>query len=175
MALLWKMICNLGDPMSLRHPVLCCPRIFCLQNNLHELLALLTCVFLSNSFLCTLRSTHVLYSPRTFFLQINTAHELCVLLNSLLPSNVLTSTLCSHRELYFSGTFCLQNNLHELWALLNFLLPEHFADAEEFDALFGSAESAQHVTLRLQVCCCSVLMQCVVAGFVVVCCSELCV
>ena len=22
MALLWKMICNLGDPMSLRHPVL---------------------------------------------------------------------------------------------------------------------------------------------------------
>ena len=23
MALLWKMICNLGDPMSLRHPVVC--------------------------------------------------------------------------------------------------------------------------------------------------------
>ena len=24
MALLWKMICNLGDPMSLRHPVCLC-------------------------------------------------------------------------------------------------------------------------------------------------------
>ena len=26
MALLWKMICNLGDPMSLRHPVICFSR-----------------------------------------------------------------------------------------------------------------------------------------------------
>jgi SWI/SNF-related matrix-associated actin-dependent regulator of chromatin subfamily A member 5 len=40
----------------------------------------------------------------------------------------------------------LQNNLHELWALLNFLLPEVFSDAEEFDSWFnlkeGQAENA---------------------------------
>lgn len=30
----------------------------------------------------------------------------------------------------------LQNNLHELWALLNFLLPEVFASAEAFDEWF---------------------------------------
>jgi len=29
MALLWKMICNLGDPMSLRHPVLRLPQTWC--------------------------------------------------------------------------------------------------------------------------------------------------
>jgi len=31
----------------------------------------------------------------------------------------------------------LQNNLHELWALLNFLLPDVFASAEQFDEWFN--------------------------------------
>ena len=31
----------------------------------------------------------------------------------------------------------MQNNLHELWALLNFLLPEIFGDSEQFDAWFS--------------------------------------
>lgn len=30
----------------------------------------------------------------------------------------------------------LQNNLHELWALLNFLLPDIFSSAEDFDSWF---------------------------------------
>jgi SWI/SNF-related matrix-associated actin-dependent regulator of chromatin subfamily A member 5 len=30
----------------------------------------------------------------------------------------------------------LQNNLHELWALLNFLLPEVFGSSEDFDEFF---------------------------------------
>ena len=29
-----------------------------------------------------------------------------------------------------------QNNLHELWALLNFLLPDIFSSAEDFDNWF---------------------------------------
>ena len=34
MALLWKMICNLGDPMSLRHPVTIIPmELFCIGAN----------------------------------------------------------------------------------------------------------------------------------------------
>lgn len=32
----------------------------------------------------------------------------------------------------------LQNNLHELWALLNFLLPDVFVSAEDFDTWFDS-------------------------------------
>jgi SWI/SNF-related matrix-associated actin-dependent regulator of chromatin subfamily A member 5 len=31
----------------------------------------------------------------------------------------------------------LQNNLHELWALLNFLLPDIFSSAEQFDEWFN--------------------------------------
>jgi SNF2 family DNA or RNA helicase len=30
----------------------------------------------------------------------------------------------------------LQNNLHELWALLNFLLPDIFSSADQFDEWF---------------------------------------
>ncbi|KAL9180621.1 hypothetical protein ACHAXT_011074 [Thalassiosira profunda] len=39
-------------------------------------------------------------------------------------------------RLLITGT-PLQNNLHELWALLNFLLPEIFGDSEQFDEWFS--------------------------------------
>ena len=39
-------------------------------------------------------------------------------------------------RLLITGT-PLQNNLHELWALLNFLLPDIFGDAEQFDEWFS--------------------------------------
>lgn len=44
-------------------------------------------------------------------------------------------TFHSHYRLLLTGT-PLQNNLHELWALLNFLLPDIFASSEDFDAWF---------------------------------------
>jgi SWI/SNF-related matrix-associated actin-dependent regulator of chromatin subfamily A member 5 len=43
--------------------------------------------------------------------------------------------VAAHR-LLITGT-PLQNNLHELWALLNFLLPDVFASSEDFDAWFN--------------------------------------
>ncbi|CAB4044814.1 SWI SNF-related matrix-associated actin-dependent regulator of chromatin subfamily A member 5-, partial [Paramuricea clavata] len=43
----------------------------------------------------------------------------------------------SQNRLLLTGT-PLQNNLHELWALLNFLLPDVFSSAEDFDAWFNS-------------------------------------
>jgi SNF2 family DNA or RNA helicase len=43
----------------------------------------------------------------------------------------------AHRIL-LTGT-PLQNNLSELWSLLNFLLPEIFSDCEEFKKWFDSA------------------------------------
>ena len=42
----------------------------------------------------------------------------------------------SRARLLITGT-PLQNNLHELWALLNFLLPDVFSDVADFDAWFG--------------------------------------
>eukprot|EP00124_Ichthyophonus_hoferi_P002492 Ihof_evm11s171 gene=Ihof_evmTU11s171 len=41
----------------------------------------------------------------------------------------------SQNRLLITGT-PLQNNLHELWALLNFLLPDFFGSAEDFDQWF---------------------------------------
>lgn len=38
-------------------------------------------------------------------------------------------------RLLLTGT-PLQNNLHELWALLNFLLPEVFASSDDFDSWY---------------------------------------
>uniref|UniRef100_A0AAF5D643 Uncharacterized protein n=2 Tax=Strongyloides stercoralis TaxID=6248 RepID=A0AAF5D643_STRER len=45
--------------------------------------------------------------------------------------------LKSTNRLLITGT-PLQNDLHELWSLLNFLMPEHFSDSEEFDSLFST-------------------------------------
>jgi SWI/SNF-related matrix-associated actin-dependent regulator of chromatin subfamily A member 5 len=42
-------------------------------------------------------------------------------------------------RLLITGT-PLQNNLRELWALLNFLMPEVFGDAEQFDAWFSLSD-----------------------------------
>lgn len=52
-------------------------------------------------------------------------------------SKVVRLIPCSHR-LLLTGT-PLQNNIHELWALLNFLAPEVFSDGEGFDAWVQSA------------------------------------
>ncbi|XP_031550358.1 SWI/SNF-related matrix-associated actin-dependent regulator of chromatin subfamily A member 5-like [Actinia tenebrosa] len=45
--------------------------------------------------------------------------------------------LRSANRLLLTGT-PLQNNLHELWALLNFLLPDVFTSSEDFDAWFNT-------------------------------------
>jgi len=43
-------------------------------------------------------------------------------------------------RLLITGT-PLQNNLHELWALLNFLLPDIFGNAEQFDQWFNTTDA----------------------------------
>ena len=44
-------------------------------------------------------------------------------------------TFHTQHRLLLTGT-PLQNNLHELWALLNFLLPDIFSSSEQFDEWF---------------------------------------
>ena len=50
-------------------------------------------------------------------------------------ARVVRELVTEHR-LLITGT-PLQNNLHELWALLNFLLPDVFASSADFDAWFN--------------------------------------
>ena len=53
----------------------------------------------------------------------------------------------SRNRLLITGT-PLQNNLHELWALLNFLLPDVFGDSEAFDQWFSSQEADQDTVIQ---------------------------
>jgi SWI/SNF-related matrix-associated actin-dependent regulator of chromatin subfamily A member 5 len=68
--------------------------------------------------------------------------------NSVLSRDV--RELKAHSKLLLTGT-PLQNDLHELWALLHFLVPEHFEDGEIFGRLLQSNTlSTSLVTGRLQ-------------------------
>ncbi|KAL8962649.1 MAG: hypothetical protein Q9183_005124, partial [Haloplaca sp. 2 TL-2023] len=53
----------------------------------------------------------------------------------------------SRNRLLITGT-PLQNNLHELWALLNFLLPDVFGDSEAFDSWFSNQEEDQDTVVQ---------------------------
>lgn len=53
----------------------------------------------------------------------------------------------SRNRLLITGT-PLQNNLHELWALLNFLLPDVFGDAQAFDQWFSGDDRDQDTVVQ---------------------------
>ncbi|KAL2110936.1 hypothetical protein VUR80DRAFT_553 [Thermomyces stellatus] len=53
----------------------------------------------------------------------------------------------SRNRLLITGT-PLQNNLHELWALLNFLLPDVFGDSEAFDKWFTGQDRDQDAVVQ---------------------------
>ncbi|RKP38464.1 SNF2 family [Dimargaris cristalligena] len=55
----------------------------------------------------------------------------------------------TRNRLLITGT-PLQNNLHELWALLNFLLPDVFRSAEDFDSWFQVTDGNDQNTLVTQ-------------------------
>lgn len=65
-----------------------------------------------------------------------------------LLSVVLRHMHSSHR-LLITGT-PLQNNLHELWALLNYLLPHVFDDGESFDSWFSLKEGHAETSVVMQ-------------------------
>lgn len=60
--------------------------------------------------------------------------------NSLLSQVVRMFT--TQARLLITGT-PLQNNLHELWALLNFLLPDVFSSSDVFEKWFSSVEAVE--------------------------------
>lgn len=67
--------------------------------------------------------------------------------NSLL-SRIVRIFPSSHR-LLLTGT-PLQNNLHELWALLNFLLPDVFSNPEDFDNWFENRSDHDQMIQQLR-------------------------
>mmetsp|Transcript_11483 Transcript_11483/g.18741 ORF Transcript_11483/g.18741 Transcript_11483/m.18741 type:complete len:1481 (+) Transcript_11483:112-4554(+) len=67
------------------------------------------------------------------YLIIDEAHRLK---NEASQFSTNIRVLNTEHRLLLTGT-PLQNNLHELWALLNFLLPDVFSSSEEFDEWFN--------------------------------------
>ena len=60
------------------------------------------------------------------------------------------SRLYKRRTLLLTGT-PLQNDLHELWALLNFLMPELFNDPELFDKIFEEQDENGEEMTKMQI------------------------
>ena len=56
-------------------------------------------------------------------------------------------TFSSRNRLLITGT-PLQNNLHELWSLLNFILPDVFGDSEAFDNWFSTQSEDQDTVVQ---------------------------
>lgn len=68
------------------------------------------------------------------YLVVDEAHRLK---NEKTQFSQIIRTLKSTNRLLLTGT-PIQNNLHELWALLNFLLPNVFDSSEDFDLWFNT-------------------------------------
>uniref|UniRef100_A0A7S2WPA6 Uncharacterized protein n=2 Tax=Rhizochromulina marina TaxID=1034831 RepID=A0A7S2WPA6_9STRA len=81
------------------------------------------------------------------YLMIDEAHRIKNEKSSL---SVAVRLMKTQSRLLITGT-PLQNNLHELWALLNFLLPDVFGSADDFDEWFsmGGEEARENVIRKL--------------------------
>ena len=95
-----------------------------------------TCDFdvLISSYEIVIREKAVLRKVKWQYIVVDEAHRLKNE-DSLLSQ--IIRMFHSQNRLLITGT-PLQNNLHELWALLNFLLPDIFSDSSTFDEWFSN-------------------------------------
>lgn len=99
---------------------------------------LLTCKFdvCITSFELVIREKSALQKIAWEYVIVDEAHRIK---NEESILSRIMRVLFSRHRLLITGT-PLQNNLHELWALLNFLLPDVFSDADVFDEWFTQHE-----------------------------------
>ncbi|KAF9940295.1 hypothetical protein BGZ75_000577 [Mortierella antarctica] len=88
-------------------------------------------VCLTSYDICLLEKTHI----KKFAWQYIVIDEAHRIKNENSQLSQIIRTFNSKNRLLITGT-PLQNNLHELWALLNFLLPDVFSSSEDFDSWF---------------------------------------
>jgi SWI/SNF-related matrix-associated actin-dependent regulator of chromatin subfamily A member 5 len=85
------------------------------------------------TFECAMKEKTPLAKIKYEYLIIDEAHRIK---NEKAKFSTVVRQFKSNHRLLLTGT-PLQNNLHELWALLNFLMPNIFNDSEEFDKIFN--------------------------------------
>lgn len=107
---------------------------------------LLTCDFevLITSYEMVLREKAHLKKFAWQYIVIDEAHRIKNEASSL---SKIIRVFHSRNRLLITGT-PLQNNLHELWALLNFLLPDVFSDSELFDEWFEGQGGDQDTVVK---------------------------
>ncbi|KAH3903178.1 DNA translocase SCDLUD_000794 [Saccharomycodes ludwigii] len=98
------------------------------------------------SFEIVLREKNALKKICWQYLVVDEAHRIK---NEQSALSQIIRLFYSKSRLLITGT-PLQNNLHELWALLNFLLPDVFGDSALFDEWFNNSESEQDQDLIVQ-------------------------
>jgi len=101
---------------------------------------------LVTSYEMIIREKNVLKKVAWQYLIIDEAHRIKNEQSSL---SQIIRLFYSKSRLLITGT-PLQNNLHELWALLNFLLPDVFGDSEVFDEWFEQNNSDQDQEVVVQ-------------------------
>ena len=89
---------------------------------------------LVTSYEIVLRESRILKKYNWRYVIIDEAHRIK---NEQSKLSKVVRLLKSTNRLLITGT-PLQNNLHELWALLNFLLPDVFDSADDFNAWFDT-------------------------------------
>ncbi|KAF9172315.1 hypothetical protein BGX21_003396 [Mortierella sp. AD011] len=100
-------------------------------------------VCLTSYDICLLEKTH-LKKFAWQYIVIDEAHRIK---NENSQLSQIIRAFNSKNRLLITGT-PLQNNLHELWALLNFLLPDVFSSSEDFDAWFEKQGGDQDMVVQ---------------------------
>ncbi|AEY98221.1 FAFR537Wp [Eremothecium gossypii FDAG1] len=109
---------------------------------------ILTCDFdvLITSYEMVIKEKAILKKFAWQYIVIDEAHRIK---NEQSTLSQIIRLFYSKSRLLITGT-PLQNNLHELWALLNFLLPDVFGESEVFDEWFQQNEKAQDQEIVVQ-------------------------
>ena len=97
------------------------------------------------TFECSMKEKTALASLNYEYLIIDEAHRLK---NDQGKFSTIVRKFNSKHRLLLTGT-PFQNNLHELWSLLNFLMPNIFNDSEEFDRIFNLDTATEEGQMKI--------------------------
>ncbi|KAK2161132.1 hypothetical protein NP493_1600g00004 [Ridgeia piscesae] len=116
-------------------------RVVCLIGDQAKRVAMIRDIIMPGDWDCCVTSYEMVIRERSVFkkfnwryLVIDEAHRIK---NEKSKLSEIVREFKSANRLLLTGT-PLQNNLHELWSLLNFLLPDVFNSADDFDAWFST-------------------------------------